>query len=90
MQTHLGLDWAGLVTGMAPTRKVILMKAAEDIDRVTDREKTIPITAKDAQMILYMLDNPIKPNAALVRAFKRFKQREIENGNQNRDAGERP
>jgi hypothetical protein len=41
-------------------------------------------------MIINMLDNPSKPNAALVRAFERFKQREIENGNQSSSTGDIP
>ena len=83
------LEEAAELSG-ATLNQFMVQASLEKAERVIDREKTIPITAKDAQMILHMLDNPTKPNAALVRAFKRFKQREIENGSQNRDAGERP
>jgi len=54
------------------------MKATED----SDREKPIYISKDDAVTLINLLDTPSKPNAALLAAFERFKQREIENGNQ--------
>ncbi|MDQ2820138.1 MAG: DUF1778 domain-containing protein [Pseudomonadota bacterium] len=45
--------------------------------------KAIDFSMKDAAMIIHLLDNPSQPNAALLRAFDRFKQRELENGNQS-------
>lgn len=62
----------------------------EKAERVIEREKTIPITASEAAMLLHMLDNPSQPNAALLRAIARFRQREAEHGNQNPATGQHP
>ncbi len=59
--------------------------ALEKAEKVIGREKIIHFSLNDAAMIMNLLDNPAKPNAVLVRAFERFKQREI--GNQNRPFG---
>jgi uncharacterized protein (DUF1778 family) len=83
------LQEAADLTG-ATLNQFMVQASLEKAERIIDREKTIPLSAKDAAMLLHMLDNPAKPNAALARAFKRFKQREAENGNQNRGAGEHP
>jgi hypothetical protein len=37
-----------------------------------------------AAMLINLLDHPPKPNAALVKAFERFQQWEIENGSMPR------
>lgn len=83
------LEEAAALTG-ATVNQFMVQASLEKAERVIDREKTIPITARDASMILHMLDHPSMPNAALLRAFERFKQREAENGNQNPAAGEYP
>jgi uncharacterized protein (DUF1778 family) len=56
----------------------IVQAALEKADMLLDPERTIYFSQNDATMLIKMLDNPRKPNAALMKAFKRFK--EMENG----------
>jgi uncharacterized protein (DUF1778 family) len=80
------LQEAAELTG-ATLNQFMVQAALEKAEKVIEREKTIHFSLNDAAMIINLLDNPAKPNAALIRAFERFKQREIENGNQNSPAG---
>lgn len=80
------LQEAAELTG-ATLNQFMVQAALEKAERVIEREKTIHFSLNDAAMIINLLDNPAKPNAALVRAFERFKQREIDNGNQNSPTG---
>lgn len=82
----LKLQEAADLTG-ATLNQFMVQAALEKAQRIIDREKTIYYSINDAAMLINLLDNPSKPNAALTRAFERFKQREIENGNQNHPAG---
>jgi uncharacterized protein (DUF1778 family) len=80
------LQEAAELTG-ATLNQFMVQAALEKAEKVIEREKTIHFSLNDAAMIINLLDNPAKPNAALVRAFERFKQREIDNGNQNSPTG---
>ena len=81
------LQEAADLTG-ATLNQFMVQAALEKAERIIDREKTIYYSVNDAAMLIKMLDNPSQPNAALTRAFERFKQREMENGNQNNSAGD--
>ena len=83
----LKLQEAADLTG-ATMNQFMVQAALEKAEKIIDREKTIQFSKNDAAMIINMLDNPSKPNAALVRAFERYKQREIENGNQSGSSGD--
>ncbi|USX18630.1 DUF1778 domain-containing protein [Oxalobacteraceae bacterium OTU3REALA1] len=85
----LKLQEAAELTG-ATMNQFMVQASLEKAEKIIDREKTIQFSKNDAAIIIDMLDNPSKPNAALVRAFERFKQREIENGNQSGPSGEGP
>lgn len=85
----LKLQEAAELTG-ATLNQFMIQASLEKAERVIDREKTIHFSKNDAAMIINLFDNPAKPNAALVRAFERFKQREIANGNQSSPAGDVP
>ena len=56
----------------------IIQAALEKADILLDPERTIYFSQNDAAMLIKMLDNPRKPNAALMKAYKRFK--EMKNG----------
>jgi uncharacterized protein (DUF1778 family) len=56
--------WCGL-----SLNSFILQAAAREADGILERERILRITASDAAMLLGLLDNPPKPNAALRRAF---------------------
>jgi uncharacterized protein (DUF1778 family) len=61
----------------------MVQASLDKAEQIIDREKTIHFSKNDAAMFVNLLDNPSKPNTALLRAFKRFKQREFANGNQS-------
>lgn len=56
----------------------IVQAALEKAEILLDPERTIYFSQNDAAMLLNMLENPRKPNAALMKAYKRFK--EMKNG----------
>jgi uncharacterized protein (DUF1778 family) len=76
------LQEAADLTG-ATLNQFMVQAALEKAEKIIDREKTIYFSKNDAAMLINLLDNPSKPNAALVRAFERLKRMEIENGNQS-------
>lgn len=57
----------------------LIQAALEKADRIIEKEKTIHLSVNDAAMLINMLENPSKPNAALTRAFERYRNKE-ENG----------
>ena len=83
----LKLQEAAELTG-ATMNQFMIQASLEKAEKIIDREKTIQFSKADAAMIIKMLDNPSKPNAALVRAFERYQQREIDNGNQSGSSGD--
>jgi uncharacterized protein (DUF1778 family) len=82
----LKLQEAADLTG-ATLNQFMVQAALEKAERIIDREKTIYFSKNDAAMLINLLDNPSKPNRVLLEAFERFKQREIENGNQSNSIG---
>ena len=50
----------------------MIQASLEKAEKIIDREKTIQFSKNDAAMIIKMLDNPSKPNAALVKAFEGY------------------
>ena len=78
----LKLQEAAELTG-ATLNQFMVQASLEKAEKIIEREKTIHFSKNDAAMIINLLDNPSKPNAALLRAFERFKQREIDNGKQS-------
>jgi len=85
----LKIQEAAELTG-STVDQFMVQASLEKAEKIIDREKFIQFSENDAAMIINLLDNRSKPNAALVRAFERFQQREIENGNQSGPAGELP
>jgi uncharacterized protein (DUF1778 family) len=82
----LKLQEAADLTG-ATLNQFMVQAALEKAERIIERETIIRFSKNDAAMLINMLDNPSKPNAALQRAFERFKQREIDNGNASNSTG---
>ncbi|MBY0240084.1 MAG: DUF1778 domain-containing protein [Burkholderiaceae bacterium] len=63
----------------ATLNQFLVQAALEKAQGVIDRERTIPFSADDAAMFIHMLDHPAPPNAALARAFERYRSR-VNNG----------
>ena len=70
----------------ATLNQFVVQSALEKAERIIDRETTINLTRRDAAMLITMLENPSKPNAALLKAFERYKNK-IKNGSLHSNAG---
>lgn len=60
----------------ATLNQFLVQAALEKADKIIDRERMIKVTAQDATLLLSLLDNPPRPNAALKRAFERSKNKD--------------
>lgn len=65
------LQEAADLTG-ATVNQFVVQSALEKAEEIIDRERVISLSNKDAAMLLTLLDNPVKPNRALLAAFARF------------------
>mgnify|MGYP001548243251 CR=1 FL=1 len=63
-------------------QEFVLIAALEKATDILEREKTILFSKSDAALLLNQLDNPSQPNAALSKAFKRFKSFQQEQSNE--------
>jgi uncharacterized protein (DUF1778 family) len=72
------IDAAASLTG-ATINQFVLQAALEKANWVIEGEPGITLNEADAAMILEMLENPSRPNAALTKAFERYQTR-VENG----------
>jgi uncharacterized protein (DUF1778 family) len=75
------LRMAAGLTGVS-LNQIMVQASLEKAEKIIDQEAAIHFSRKDAAMLISLLDNPPEANAALMRAFKRFAHREVENGNQ--------
>ena len=74
------LQEAAELTG-STLNQFMVQASLEKAERIIDGERTIQFSKNDAAMIINLLDSPSTPIPALMKAFERFRQREIENGN---------
>lgn len=72
------LQEAAKLTG-ATLNQFLVQAALEKALQIIEREHTIRYSHEDAAMLIRMLDNPPKPNTALKKALKRYKDK-VENG----------
>lgn len=72
----------------ATLNQFVVQSALEKAERIIDRETTISLTRRDATMLITMLENPSKPNAALAKALGRYKN-EVKDGSLHSNAGQR-
>jgi uncharacterized protein (DUF1778 family) len=72
------LQEAAEFTG-ATLNQFLIQAALEKADKIIEKEKTIHLSLDAVAMLINMLENPSKPNAALTMAFERYRNRE-ENG----------
>lgn len=82
----LKLQEAADLTG-ATLNQFMVQAALEKAEKIIERETLIRFSKNDAAMLINMLDNPSPTNAALQRAFDRFKHREKQNGNSDNSPG---
>ena len=71
----------------ATLNQFVVQSALEKAERIIDRETTINLTRRDAAMLITMLENPSRPNAALLKAFERYKNK-VKNGSLHSNAGQ--
>lgn len=71
----------------ATLNQFVVQSALEKAERIIDRETTISLTRRDAAMLITMLENPSKPNAALLKTLERYKNK-VENGSLRSNAGQ--
>lgn len=71
----------------ATVNQFVVQSALEKAEQIIDRETMIGLTRRDAAMLIDLLENPPKPNAALKRALERYKGK-IENGKLRSTAGQ--
>jgi len=72
------LQEAADLTG-ATVNQFLVQAALEKAEKIIDRERTIRFSLEDAAMLINMLETPSKPNAALAKAFTRYKKK-VANG----------
>lgn len=53
----------------------VVQSALERAEQIIDRERVIALNREDAAMLIDLLENPPKPNDALKRALKSYKNR---------------
>lgn len=68
------LQQAAALTG-ATLSQFIVQAALEKAEMLNDPEHVILYSREDAAMLIEMLEKPGQPNAALLKAFERFKKR---------------
>jgi uncharacterized protein (DUF1778 family) len=71
----------------ATLNQFIVQSALEKAEKIIDRQTTISLTQRDATTLLAMLENPSQPNAALLRAFERYKNK-VKDGLLHSNAGQ--
>jgi len=72
------LQQAAALTG-ATLNQFIVQAALEKAELLNDPEGAFLYSREDAAMLIQMLEAPVQPNAALLKAFERFKNR-LEDG----------
>lgn len=70
----------------ATLNQFIVQSALEKAEKIIGHEAMISLTRKDAALLVTMLENPSKPNAALSKAFERYKKK-VGNGLLHSNAG---
>jgi len=70
---HARLEEAADLIG-ATVNQFVLQAALKEADRVIEHERVIVPSARDAKIILELLDNPPAPNAKLRAALKRYRE----------------
>ena len=63
----------------ATLNQFLVQAALEKAQKIIDREKMIQLTLQDAAMFINLLENPPKPNEALLQGLEDY-DREIKNG----------
>lgn len=70
---HARLEEAADLIG-ATVNQFVLQAALKEADRVIEHERVIAPSARDAKVILELLDHPSAPNKKLQAALKRYRE----------------
>ena len=60
----------------ATLNQFVVQAALDKANVIIDRERIIKLSVDDAALLVNLLDQPAKPNEALMRAFERFKNKD--------------
>lgn len=63
----------------ATLNQFLVQAALKEADRIIEQERVIRFTREDAALFIDMLDHPRPPNAALTKAYERYKDK-VKNG----------
>lgn len=72
-RVHARLEEAADLIG-ATVNQFVLQAALKEADRIIEHERVIVPSARDAKIVLELLDNPRAPNAKLRAALKRYRE----------------
>jgi uncharacterized protein (DUF1778 family) len=68
------LEQAAELVG-ATVNQFVVQSAYQEAQRILEKESVIRLSQEDARRVFKLLDNPPKPNQALRKAFKAYRQR---------------
>lgn len=71
----------------ATLNQFLVQAALKEADRIIEQERVIRFTSEDAALFIDMLDNPRPPNAALKKAYERYKDKVKSGAIRNRTEG---
>ncbi len=72
-RVHARLEEAADLIG-ATVNQFVLQAALKEADRILEHERVVTPSARDAKIILELLDHPPAPNAKLHAALKRYRE----------------
>ncbi len=67
------LEQAASWAGFSSINQFMVQSAIREAERIVRQEQVIRLSLRDTQAFLHALEHPPKPNAALLKAAKRYK-----------------
>lgn len=68
------LEQAASWAGFSSINQFIVQSAVREAERIVQREQVIRLSLRDTHAFLHALAHPPKPNAALLKAVKRYQE----------------
>ena len=67
------LSQAAALAGMSSINSFVLSAAIEKAKKIIEQERSLKLSQRDALMLVEALDAPVKPNARLQQASRRYR-----------------